>query len=208
VAAARKPGPRRASGTTRALILDEAEKLITQQGMEEFRLQDLAARVGIRPPSIFAHYQGRKAITEAVSRRVVDGIFAALRVQEDRDPADAVRTMMAGLVEHLAHNPVRVRLLMRELAQSGAGVELSQSQPLCDAVTAQLETLLRRGVATGQFRPVPVHSFMAQIFGAILVNLSWFRICEWDQPVPEQQVEEVKRETLDLVTRYLSPRKP
>ncbi len=206
--AARKPGPRRASGTTRALILDEAEKLITLQGMEGFRLQDLADRVGIRPPSVFAHYRGRKAIADAVSRRVVDGIFAALETAPGQDPEAAVGDMMERLVEHLAHNPVRVRLLMRELAQSGAGVRLAQSQPLCEAVATRLQALLQEGVAAGQFRAVPAHSFMSQIFGAILVNLSWFRIHAWDQPVPEEQVEIVRRETLDLVMRYLSPHLP
>lgn len=207
--AARKPGPRRAAGTTRALILDEAEKLITLHGMENFRLQDLAVRVGIRPPSVFAHFAGgRKAITEAVSKRVVEGIFGALTVSAPHDPARALEDMVSGLVRHLAANPVRIPLLMRELGQSGAGVEADQSQPLVEQVTARVAELLERGAADGRFRAVPVHSFIAQTFGAVLVNFAWFRVCAWDQPIPAEEVDAVEREALELMRRYLSPRPP
>lgn len=206
--AARKPGPRRGAGTTRALILDEAERLIGLHGMEGFRLQDLAEQVGIRPPSVFAHFPGRKAITEAVSRRVVEGIFSALTVVEPQDPPQTVETMVSGLVRHLAANPVRIRLLMRDLVQSGAGVEEDQSQPLVDQVASQLDELLQRGAQQGHFREVSVHGFMAQTVGAVLANFAWFRVTEWDQPVPEHEIDTVEREALDLVRRYLSPRLP
>lgn len=206
--AARKPGPRRGAGTTRALILDEAEHLIALHGMEGFRLQDLAERVGIRPPSVFAHFPGRKAVTEAVSRRVIDGIFSALAVAETHDPPRTLETMVSGLIRHLAANPVRIRLLMRDLVQSGAGVEEDQVEPFIGQVTDQLHELLRRGAEQGHFREVSVQGFMAQTVGAVLANFAWFHVPEWDQPVPEQEIDTVEREALELIRRYLSPRLP
>jgi AcrR family transcriptional regulator len=53
--------------STRDRILEVAEELIALHGMEGFQLKDVAERVGIRPPSIFAHFRSREAVGEAVA---------------------------------------------------------------------------------------------------------------------------------------------
>ncbi len=66
-------------GDTRERILEVAEELISLHGMEGLRLKDVAERVGIRPPSIFAHFEGRDAIGDAVAQRVLEQLAEVLR---------------------------------------------------------------------------------------------------------------------------------
>jgi len=70
------PATSAADVPTRDRILEVAEEIISRSGMEGMRLKDVAARVGIQPPSIFAHFEGREAIGNAVAARVLDQLAA------------------------------------------------------------------------------------------------------------------------------------
>jgi len=64
--------------STRERILEVAEEIIARHGMEGLRLKDVAESVGIQPPSVFTHFDGREAIGDAVAHRVLEKIAAGV----------------------------------------------------------------------------------------------------------------------------------
>ncbi len=61
---AKKKGPQAAC--TRDLILESALELFADRGYEGVSVQDIAAAVGIRAASLYAHFPGKEAIFRAV----------------------------------------------------------------------------------------------------------------------------------------------
>jgi AcrR family transcriptional regulator len=63
----------RRAGETRRRILDAAEPLFAQRGVDSTALEEIASRVGIRAPAIFRHFRNKQALYEAVVDRLMEG---------------------------------------------------------------------------------------------------------------------------------------
>lgn len=161
---------------TRERILGVAEEIISRKGMEGMRLKDVAAQVGIQPPSIFAHFDGREAIGNAVAARVLDQLAALVeRETEDRsDPAQALRRGVRAVARHLYDRPAHARLLMRDLARTRSGhEELEMWTPAQNRIEARIAALMEAGLALGRFRPLAPEAFLPIVEGAILALIGW-----------------------------------
>lgn len=81
--ASKRPAGRRSSRSdTRRRILDVAIELFSARGFHEASMRDIAARVGIEAPSLYAHYGGKaeilRTILEDYRREIV-----AMRVPDE-----------------------------------------------------------------------------------------------------------------------------
>jgi AcrR family transcriptional regulator len=112
----RAGGPR-----TRERILDAAEALFAERGYAGASLRDVAARVGVRPPSLYNHFTGKDALYAAVLERgigpVVDVLarYAAAPADQPADPGSLVSDVMA----ILARRPRLARLVLHETLAGG-----------------------------------------------------------------------------------------
>jgi AcrR family transcriptional regulator len=192
---------------TREKILDVAEELIDRHGMEGLRLKEVARRVGIRPPSIFAHFEGREAVGNAVARRVVEQIVALFaRVLDGPDePVALVRRGVRAFAGHLHDHPAHVRLLLRDLARNRGGGELDLSSPFLDPVFERVEAILAEGVRGGVFRPVEAAAFVAAIEGFLLARIGWAGFDEEGQPVRRGSRAQLQDEACALALAFLRP---
>jgi AcrR family transcriptional regulator len=136
---------------TRERILEVAEELIARQGVEGFELKDVAARVGIRSPSIFAHFKGREDLADAVARRVGKIITDQFDI-EGTDPEKVLRRAVKNLVSHLATHPAHVRILLADLGRHREVNQLSGSAEQVLRAGARVAALLDAGVQKGVFR--------------------------------------------------------
>ena len=171
---------------TRDRIVVAAEDLIARHGIEGLQVKEIAARVGIRPPSVFAHFGGRDAIVSAVVERLLRRIEALFDAPAAGTPEEELRARTRRLALFLVDNPADARILLRDLAQAGApDVERHDlTARLLDKVYDTVTTVLRRGAAEGRFRRMPAESFVAQLLGGTLAHLAW---AGWDvsgQPRP------------------------
>lgn len=99
---------------TRAEILDAAWELAREQGLAGLSLRDVAAKVGMRPPSLYWYFESKTAIYDAMfavgNRQLLDRIAS-----EDwpDEPRALLRRIATIFVEFNAEDPARSQLLFQ-----------------------------------------------------------------------------------------------
>lgn len=171
--------PRRRN--TKERIIDEAEALAAIHGIEHLKLQEVADKIGIKLPSVYAHFSGREDILAAMGAR----INAAFTHFYQAKPGEtACNTLMRGvreLAEFLVGNPAYFRLILRDLSvplgydatNRRYSMHASGQLPAEMAqLLGRLEALLHKAAKEEGARLVTAMEFMAAIHGAALMRLS------------------------------------
>jgi AcrR family transcriptional regulator len=206
IALARRRDAESRSPGTRDKILEAAERLIAAHGAEGFQLKDVADAVGIRPPSVYAHFESRDAIARAVEHRLYRRIEAEVRFGQTGDPMQAVLQMVGDYVHYLADNPAHLRLILRDLAHTVFQTEdpdTLSTEEFRQALSEACTTLIQRGIDAGRFRRVRPDGVYAQLVGAIATNLCWMGWDETGNPIAGVPIEEIVRESQDLAVSLL-----
>lgn len=196
---------KRRNQDTREEILRAAEQIIARKGMEGFQLKEVALAVGIKPPSIFAHFAGREAIAQAVSEKLLKGIAELITIKEDEDPVESLRRWVRDLVAYFYKNPAHIRIAIRDLGRVGSpGLSSFEStQQLLYQIRDQAEALLRDGQDAGIFREVRASSLVAQLYGAIIANLAWAGWDDAGNPILEVPLKRIQLEAEELAIEFV-----
>jgi len=131
---------------TRELILEAAWELARAQGLTGWTMRDLATSVGIRAPSLYAHFGSKHEIYDAM---FADGyrafIARADAVELPSDPRQAARAAARTFVEFAVADPARLNLLFLRVIP---GFEpTAASYALAEEVYARgVEILARAGL--------------------------------------------------------------
>ena len=168
--------------STRERILEVAEAVVAREGIEGMRLRDLADPIGIRVPSIYAHFRGREDVLTGLAERYIE--LLADHFPDDGAP-DAMATLDRGIRSYtrfLAEHKAYARLLLRDLAVGGMpelnkatggtmaeNIEAGPLAPLHERVAGILE----RGARNGQFRVIEIESFSRAMVGLALMSLAY-----------------------------------
>jgi AcrR family transcriptional regulator len=161
------------SRTTRDLILDEALHCFAERGYEGTSLNDIAAGVGIRRPSLLHHFPSKEALYGDVFERLMSEWLQRLEIAiatpaQGWDKAELV--LRAGL-DLFADTPDYVRIMRREALDGGVhlGIDLSGVlRPLFDAATAYLDDQMEAGI----FQHHDSRQLLITGYGAILSYFS------------------------------------
>lgn len=135
--------PRR---VTRELILEAAWALAHAQGLTGWTMRDLAKAVGIRAPSLYAHFGSKHEIYDAM---FADGYRAFIAhadaVELPSDPRDAARVAARTFVEFAVEDPARLNLLFLRVIPGFTPT--ASSYALAEEVYARgVEVLARAGL--------------------------------------------------------------
>ena len=115
--------------STREAILLEARRCFAQQGFAGTSLNDIAAGVGIRKPSLMHHFPSKEAIYQEVFETSlsdwVTRVEAAVEVQ-DQEGWAKLDHVVTSAFEFFQENPDFVRIMRREAldGQGHLGVDL------------------------------------------------------------------------------------
>lgn len=97
---------------TKGEILDAAWELVRAEGLAALNLRDLAAKVGMRPPSLYSYFDSKHAIYDAM---FLQGNLELLaRYEAVRNHDDPVEVLRAGgrlFVQFGVEDPARAQLL-------------------------------------------------------------------------------------------------
>lgn len=153
---------------TRELILDAAERMFADRGLDGVAVRDLARELGMTPSSLYNHFPGKQALYDAVITRGLGPIveLVAGAWQPGGLSREGIARTLDALLDHLARHAHLARLLQRALLEESSMVR---------RLMAPFEGVLyREGVgvvakAAGQagWTPVEVPHLAMGLFGMI-----------------------------------------
>lgn len=125
-------------------ILDEASVLLEQDGPEGLTMRRLAARIGIRAPSLYKHFESKERIEHALVARGLDELRRA--VEHARSQPVPTASVVAEVTRFARGHPSLFRLLAERQLVPSLGAD-AREQALLVLAQGTLE-LERAGTLT------------------------------------------------------------
>lgn len=166
-------GPDRGQRSTRDLILDEAVVCFAERGYDGTSLNDIAAGVGIRRPSLLHHFASKELLYGNVFERILSDWLERVSeaVEMDGTGWDKVELVLRSGFALFEDHPDYVRMMRREALDGGVrlGIDLaSVLKPLFEAAAEYLDEMM----AAGKLRRHDSRHLLIMGYGAILSYFS------------------------------------
>ena len=158
------------SVSTRDAILAEARRCFAEQGFDGTSLNDIAAGVGIRKPSLLHHFPSKEAIYREVFETALSDLIVRLEVAGDRqgqEPWEKMEYVLETAFDWFCANPEFVRMMRREAldGQGHLGFDLGATlKPLFDRAVEFFD----REMGQGTFRKHDSQQLILTAIGALL----------------------------------------
>lgn len=191
-----------------AEILEAALHLFTERGFKATRLEDVASRAGLSKASIYLYFKDKESLLAALVRATV-GSNISLAGEMAAHHQGPVGPLLAQLLRLMAGRMRDTRmpdLIKLVISESRAHPEIGRFY-LNNVIGKGLplfQSLIARGIASGEFRPVDPALTAKCIVGPMLLGALWKSAFE---PIGAEplDLEALASHNADLIIRALQP---
>lgn len=178
----------------RARILTAASELFYEQGYENTTLDAIGERLGVTKPFIYSHFSSKAEILAVICAQGIsqsqDAMDSVLLL--DLSPVEKLRELARRFVLAVLTSQMQIAIFTREEKHLSAE-DFERINAMRRDFDKKLTTLLRHGVATGDFRLNDPHIAALSIGGMI----SWAYV--WYRPKGRLTLEQVAEEMANLI---------
>jgi AcrR family transcriptional regulator len=186
-------------------ILAAALASFAERGFAATRLEDVAARAGISKGTLYLYFKGKEELFEAVVRATLLPNIERLEVMAATFEGPSAVLLERLLLTFAAVVDSRVGAIPKlVIAEAGNFPDLARFY-LDEVVRRGLRligTILRRGIGSGEFRPIDVDHAVFCVIAPMLIAALWKNSLEPHDEAP-LDVHALVRAHLDLLLRGL-----
>ena len=157
-------------------IVDGAAALFDDRGYHRVSMEDIAAAVGLRKPTLYHYVRSKDEILTLIHREFMDLVItrAEARRAVEMSAAHELLEFMADILELMETHRGHVRVFFehhRELPAAARTVVREQR----DRYEAMVETVIERGARAGEFRALDARLTTLAMFGMCNWSYQWYR---------------------------------
>ena len=190
---------------TRATILTEARTIFGRRGYAEASLREIAEAVGIKTPSLYAHFPSKEALYEAVYAEVAvehTAFFDELvRASGALAPLPRLRHLLGGIEAYYRDRPdlaeFSLRAAVTEFGPGGSHLReifLDSESALAAAVRQAYDD----GVAEGAFAAGDAEGFIALVF--VIMDGLFLQLTHYTPELYRNRFEQAWRQLAALLS--------
>ena len=195
--------------STRQVIIDEAIHCFAENGYDGTSLNDIAAGVGIRRPSLLHHFPSKEALYGEAFEHLLSDWFQRLTaaVESPEIGQSKMELVIDAGFDLFSSNPDYVRLMRREALDGGVhlGIDLAAVlRPMFDRAVA----FFHREMDAGVFRRQDPEHLLLAGYGALLSYFSdapFLRGLLDADPLGPEQMARARAHLVDFFTAALKP---
>ena len=168
---------RRRKDARPAEILDAALAVFAEKGYSATRMDDIAQRAGVTKGTIYLYFQSKDAVFRSLVQEsigaTIEGVTAAAESFEG-STAELLGMILRGIGTFVRTDD-RVVLPKVMIAEAGNFPTLAEfyRREVIDRGLGLLTSVIARGIARGEFRPVAPEHAARLCIGPLLVAIFW-----------------------------------
>lgn len=190
-------------------LLDAALELFVERGFASTRMEEVAARAGVSKGTLYLYYASKEELLKAVIReRLSNEIEAGAReVAEHRGShADLMRNLLTHWWLRVFDSPASgvFKLIITEV-RSFPDIAEYYFREVVEPGSQLIGGVLARGIAAGEFRPVPIESAVhSLVLPMVMLCLHKHSLAACSPVEPLVDPREFVRQHFDLVLNGLA----
>ena len=206
-----KPRWQRRKDERPAEILTAALDVFAARGFAATKLDEVAARAGVSKGTLYLYFESKEELFRSVVRDLLlpNIVAAEQRLEANTGPAaDLLKGLVTVIGGRLVGSKLGAipKLIMAEAANFPDIARFYYEEVIARGMRT-IGEILKRGAATGEFRPVPVEQFFPLLIGPFLLLAIWKHGFE-RAGVPPLPAEPVLQRHIEFLLRALAPDAP
>ncbi len=159
-------------------IVDAAMQEFAEQGFAGARIERIAKRAGVAKGTVYLYFKTKDELFEAAVRENISPMFARLGAMAEAYPgssAELLTRVIHNAYAELVDKPQR-RVILRVLISEGARfpqLTAFYHQEIITGALRLLESIVRRGVASGEFDQTLVLATPQVVMGPAMMAVIW-----------------------------------
>ena len=163
-------------------IIEAALALFVEKGFAATRLDDVAARAGLSKAAIYLYFENKTALLKGVIQQASGNnvLKVEAMLSQHKGPVAALLPLILDFLASRIEQTPMASVTKLIIAESRAFPEIGRFY--LDEVIGRgmpvMETLIRRGIAQGEFRPVDPYLTVRSLVGPMVLTIIWRTVFE------------------------------